>query len=49
MTVIDKHGLRIIFQFEKQDQLLLIHSQATNSTPVPITNFVFKAAVPKVY
>jgi len=48
MTVIDKNGLHIIFQFEKQDQILLIHLQATNSTQIPITNFVFKAAVPKV-
>jgi hypothetical protein len=48
MTVIDKNGLHIIFQFEKQNQILLIHLQATNSTQIPITNFVFKAAVPKV-
>jgi hypothetical protein len=48
MKVLDKDGLRIIFQFEKQDHFLLIHLQATNSTQTPITNFVFKAAVPKV-
>jgi hypothetical protein len=48
MTVVDKNGLRIHFQFEKQDKILVIHLQATNSTQIPITNFVFKAAVPKV-
>jgi hypothetical protein len=48
MTIIDKNGLHIIFQFEKQDKILLIHLQATNSTSIPITNFIFKAAVPKV-
>lgn len=48
MTVMDKNGLRIIFQFEKQDKTLLINLHATNSTKTPITNFVFKAAVPKV-
>ncbi|CAF3503997.1 unnamed protein product [Adineta steineri] len=49
MNVIDKNGLCITFQFEKQDQLLLIHLQATNSTQTPIKNFTFKAAVPKTF
>jgi hypothetical protein len=48
MKILDKNGLHIIFQFEKQDKILLIHLRATNSTQIPITNFVFKAAVPKV-
>jgi hypothetical protein len=48
MTVIEKNGLRIIFTFERQDPILLIHLQATNSTQKAITNFLFKAAVPKV-
>ncbi len=48
MKVLEKNGLHILFQFEKQDKILLIHLQATNSTRIPITNFVFKAAVPKV-
>jgi hypothetical protein len=48
LTVLNKNGLHIIFNFEKQDQILLIHLQATNSTSIPITNFVFKAAVPRV-
>ncbi|CAF1202681.1 unnamed protein product [Rotaria sp. Silwood1] len=47
MTAIDKNGLRIIFQFERQDKILFIYLHATNSTKIPITNFVFKAAVPK--
>ncbi len=48
MTAIDKNGLRIIFTFERDDTTLTIHSKATNSTQYSITNFVFKAAVPKV-
>jgi hypothetical protein len=48
MTVIDKNGLRIIFTFERENTILTIHSKATNSTPYPITNYIFKAAVPKV-
>jgi hypothetical protein len=48
MTAIDKNGLRIIFTFERENTTLTIHSKATNSTPFPITNFLFKAAVPKV-
>jgi hypothetical protein len=48
LTVLNKNGLHIIFNFEKQEQILFIHSQATNSTSIPITNFVFKAAVPRV-
>lgn len=48
MTVIDRNGLRIIFTFERDENILTIHSKATNSTPYPMMNFVFKAAVPKV-
>jgi len=48
MTAIDKNGLRIIFTFERENTMLTIHSKAINSTQYPITNFVFKAAVPKV-
>jgi AP-1 complex subunit gamma-1 len=48
MNVMDKNGLHISFHFERQDKILIIHLQATNSTQIPITNFVFKAAVPKV-
>ncbi|CAF5007732.1 unnamed protein product, partial [Rotaria magnacalcarata] len=49
MTAIDRNGLRIIFQFERKDKILFIHLQATNSAKIPITNFVFKAAVPKTF
>lgn len=48
MTIFNKNGLQIVFNFEKQDKTLLIHLRATNSTSSPINNFVFKAAVPKV-
>ena len=48
MTILNKNGLQIVFNFEKQEKILLIHLRATNSTSSPITNFVFKAAVPKV-
>ena len=48
MTAIDRNGLRIVFTFEREDKILTIHSKATNSTQYPITNFVLKAAVPKV-
>lgn len=48
LTIFNKNGLQIIFNFEKQEKILFIHLRATNSTSTPITNFVFKAAVPKV-
>jgi hypothetical protein len=48
MTAVDKNGLRIIFTFERENTILTIHSTATNSSPYPIINFIFKAAVPKV-
>ena len=48
MTVIDRNGLQIVFTFERDEHLLTIHSKATNSTSYPMTNFTFKAAVPKV-
>ncbi|UJR30470.1 hypothetical protein I4U23_018003 [Adineta vaga] len=49
MKVIDKNGLLIIFEFEKQDDILVIHLQATNSTSITLQNFTFKAAVPKTF
>ncbi|CAF1363684.1 unnamed protein product [Adineta ricciae] len=49
MKVIDKNGLLIVFQFEKQDSVLVIHLHATNSTSIPLKNFTFKAAVPKTF
>ena len=48
LTIFNKNGLQIVFNFEKQEKILFIHLRATNSTSTPITNFVFKAAVPKV-
>ena len=48
MNIMNKNGLNLTFNFEKQNEVLLIHLQATNSTSIPINNFIFKAAVPKV-
>ena len=48
MTVFHKNGLHIVFEFERQDSMLTIQMQVMNSRPSPMTNFVFKAAVPKV-
>ena len=48
MIALDKNGLNLTFTFERQDTTLSITSTATNSTSYNITNFVFKAAVPKV-
>ncbi|CAF3373341.1 unnamed protein product [Rotaria sp. Silwood1] len=49
MIALDKNGLRIVFTFEREDTILTIHSKATNTTRYPITNFIFKAAVPKTF
>ncbi|CAF1019252.1 unnamed protein product [Adineta ricciae] len=49
MIALDKNGLSLTFTFERQDTTLTITSTATNSTPYNITNFVFKAAVPKTF
>jgi len=48
MTALDKNGLRILFTFERENTTLTIHSKITNSTSFSMTNFLFKAAVPKV-
>ncbi|CAF4416680.1 unnamed protein product, partial [Adineta steineri] len=47
MTAIDKNGIRMIFTFERDNTTLTINSKITNSTQYSITNFIFKAAVPK--
>ncbi|CAF2401217.1 unnamed protein product [Rotaria sp. Silwood2] len=47
MIALDKNGLRIVFTFEREGTILTIHSKTTNFTQYPITNFIFKAAVPK--
>ncbi|CAF1070638.1 unnamed protein product [Adineta ricciae] len=49
MIALNKNGLSLTFTFEREDTTLTIISTATNSTPYNITNFVFKAAVPKTF
>ncbi|CAF1108009.1 unnamed protein product [Adineta steineri] len=49
MTAIDKNGIRMIFTFERDNTTLTINSKITNSTQYSITNFIFKAAVPKTF
>ena len=49
MLALDANGLRIEFAFERlPPDLLAIDLTATNSTPFPMTDFLFQAAVPKV-
>ncbi len=48
MTAINRNGLQILFTFERDNAILTIYSKVTNSMPYPISNFIFKAAVPKV-
>ncbi|UJR16061.1 hypothetical protein I4U23_002974 [Adineta vaga] len=49
MVAFDKNGLRLTFTFDREDTKLTIHSKATNSSSHSITNFTFKAAVPKTF
>ncbi|XP_076470674.1 AP-1 complex subunit gamma-1-like isoform X2 [Babylonia areolata] len=52
MTAFEKNGLCIKFQCErdlKTPTTTLINMAATNSTPFPMTEFVFQAAVPKSF
>lgn len=47
----DKSGLKITFSLEQQldtPELLVINMLAVNSGSVPMTEFLFQAAVPKV-
>lgn len=49
--VLDKSGLKITFALEQQPdtpELLVINMLAVNSGSVPLTEFLFQAAVPKV-
>lgn len=51
ITAYDKNGLRLEFQFEKaadNPSLIVITLIASNSNPLPIEDFLFQAAVPKV-
>ena len=51
MTAFEKNGLKIDFAFERsaQTNVTNITLSATNSNPQPLNDFVFQAAVPKVY
>ena len=52
LTAFEKSGLKIEFSFERvtnQPSLVNITMTATNSNPAPLTDFVFQAAVPKVW
>ena len=47
----NKNGLLIEFTCEKdnsQASVIIVNVKATNSSPTPMTEFVFQAAVPKV-
>ena len=52
LTVFEKNGLKVIFSFHQPEPantaVLTITLKASNSNFVPITDFVFQAAVPKV-
>nr|KAG5693087.1 hypothetical protein BaRGS_014037 [Batillaria attramentaria] len=51
LTAFEKSGLCIKFMCERdqnQATATLINMTATNTTPIPMTDFVFQAAVPKV-
>ena len=52
MTAFDKGGLKIEFDFEKVPSnpanIVTISLKVCNFNPVPITDFLFQAAVPKV-
>ena len=51
MDAFNKNGLRLQFTCEREDgnpEATVINMKATNSTTLPIYDFVFQAAVPKV-
>lgn len=51
ITAYEKNGLRLEFNFEKatdNPSLIVITLIASNSNPLPIEDFLFQAAVPKV-
>ena len=53
MTAFEKNGLRVVFTFQRSldpttPAMVAIILNATNSTPSPMTDFVFQCAVPKV-
>ncbi|XP_035208800.1 LOW QUALITY PROTEIN: AP-1 complex subunit gamma-1-like [Stegodyphus dumicola] len=52
ITAFEKNGLKIIFEFDKSPdnpQMIIINLIATNYSLVPIHDFLFQAAVPKVF
>lgn len=52
ITAFEKNGLKIIFEFSKQTdspQTLMVNLVATNQNLIPITDFLFQAAVPKTF
>ena len=51
LTAFEKNGLKVNFNFERteaQPAVLMITLNATNSNTMPMNEFVFQAAVPKV-
>lgn len=53
MMAFDKNGLKVVFSFQRSmdpttPAMVSVTLYATNSTPLPITEFVFQCAVPKV-
>ena len=51
ITAFEKNGLLVKFSFERDpldSTVYHITLTATNSTPLPFTDFLFQAAVPKV-
>ncbi|XP_071043695.1 AP-1 complex subunit gamma-1 [Parasteatoda tepidariorum] len=52
ITAFEKNGLKIVFEFEKppdNPQMIVINLVASNSSLAPINDFLFQAAVPKVF
>ncbi|XP_077983462.1 AP-1 complex subunit gamma-1-like isoform X2 [Glandiceps talaboti] len=51
LVAYEKSGLRIDFEFERDSNPAVINilTKATNSTSVPLTEFIFQAAVPKTF
>ncbi|KAA0713152.1 ADP-ribosylation factor-binding protein GGA1 [Triplophysa tibetana] len=52
LTIFDKHSLRVLFHFARssslpQSDVLVVIISMLSSSPVPITNIRFQAAVPK--
>ena len=52
LTAFEGNGLKVVFHFAKDPasspQCTVITADITNESPLPMTDFVFQAAVPKV-